>query len=375
MKLTAQVKLKTTTEQHQALLETLETANQACNEISKVAWQNKVFSQFKIHSLTYYDIRDSFNLSAQVTVRCISKVADAYKLDKKAQRTFKPHGAIAYDARILKWYVDRQEVSIWSTEGRLKIPFVAGQHQLELLKYQRGESDLAYIRGEFYLFATCEIEDPEELEPEAVLGVDLGIVNIATDSDGEVFNGSHVNNVRHRHRRLRKKLQKKGTKGARRRLKKLSGKERRFAKHTNHVISKRIVAKAQGTTRAIALEELTGIRDRVTVRKSQRATLHSWSFFQLKEFIKYKAQKVGVPIIEVDPRNTSRTCPVCGCVDKANRKTQARFSCVACGFAGLADHIAAFNISVRGRVVVNLPNDSDAILQFDGSARVKAPAL
>lgn len=375
MKLTAQVKLKTTPEQHQALLETLETANAACNEISKVAWKNKVFSQFKIHGLTYYDTRDSFNLSAQVTVRCISKVADAYKLDKKTQRAFKPHGAIAYDARILKWYVDRQEVSIWSTQGRLKIPFVAGQHQLELLKYQRGESDLAYIRGEFYLFATCEIEDPEELEPEAVLGVDLGIVNIATDSDGEVFNGSHVNNVRHRHRRLRKKLQQKGTKGARRRLKKLSGKEKRFAKHTNHVISKRIVAKAQGTTRAIALEELTGIRDRVTVRRSQRATLHSWSFFQLKEFVKYKAQKVGVPVIEVDPRNTSRTCPVCGCVDKANRKTQSSFLCVMCGFSGLADHIAAFNISVRGRANVNLPYDSDAILQFDGSARVKAPVL
>jgi len=375
MKLTAQVKLKTTLEQHQALLETLETANAACDEISKVAWENKVFNQFKIHGLTYYDIRDSFNLSAQVTVRCISKVTDAYKLDKKTQRTFKPHGAIAYDVRILKWYIDRQEVSIWSTQGRLKIPFAAGQHQLELLKYQRGESDLAYIRGEFYLFATCEIEDPEELEPEAVLGVDLGIVNIATDSDGEVFNGSQVNNVRHRHRRLRKKLQKKGTKGARRRLKKLSGKERRFAKHTSHVISKRIVAKAQDTTRAIALEELKGIRGRVTVRKSQRATLHSWSFYQLKEFINYKAQRVGVPVIEVDPRNTSRTCPICGCVDKANRKTQSSFLCVACGFSGLADHIAAFNISVRGRAVVNLPNDSDTILQFDGSARVKAPAL
>lgn len=362
MKLTAQVKLKTTPEQHQALLETLETANAACNEISRVAWVNKVFSQFKIHGLTYYDIRDSFNLSAQVTVRCISKVADAYKLDKKTQRTFKPHGAIAYDSRILKWYVDRQEVSIWSTEGRLKILFVTGQHQLELLKYQRGESDLAYIRGEFYLFATCEIEDPEELEPEAVLGVDLGIKNIASTSDGQKFAGNHLNNIRRRRRRRRKKIQKVGTKSARHKLKKMSGKERRFATHQNHVISKQIVKTAKDTNRAIALEELKGIRDRIRLRRNQRDDLHSWAFHQLGLFLAYKAQKEGVPVIFVDPKYTSQACNVCGSIDKRNRKTQDRFLCVECGHADHADINAALNISVRGWAVVNRPIDSDAAL-------------
>lgn len=341
------------------MLKTLERANEACNQISEVAWNNRVFSQFKIHHLTYRDIRDTTDLTAQMVVRCISKVADAYKLDKKTKRTFKPLGAIAYDDRILRWYVSKQEVSIWTIAGRLRVPFLAGLPQLELLKHQHGESDLVYIRGDFYLFATCEIEDPEQIEPVDVLGIDLGIVNIATDSDGQTFSGSQVNNVRHRHRRLRKKLQAKQTKSAKRRLKKLSGKEARFAKDVNHAISKRIVEKAQRTKRAIALEELKGIRNRVRARKPQRATLHSWSFHQLGDFIGYKAQRAGVPIIFVDPRNTSRTCPVCGCVDKANRSTQANFSCVVCGHSGLADHIASINIGRRA--AVNRPNVSTPV--------------
>jgi putative transposase len=121
----------------------------------------------------------------------------------------------------------------------------------------------------------------------------------------------------------------------------------------NHRISKQLVAKAKDTNRAIALEDLQGIRSRITVRRSQRATLHSWAFYQLRTFVEYKARRVGIPVILVDPRNTSRTCPVCGHVDKANRPNQSTFSCVFCGFAGLADHIAAINIGRRD--VVNQP--------------------
>jgi IS605 OrfB family transposase len=165
---------------------------------------------------------------------------------------------------------------------------------------------------------------------------------------------------------LRAKLQKKGTKSSRRRLKKLSGKERKFATWTNHNISKRIVTTAKDTNRGIAIEELGGIRDRVTVRRSQRVTMHSWSFSQLRLFLEYKTRLNGIQIVAVDSRNTSRTCPSCGHIDKANRKTQSVFSCVSCGFSGLADHIAAVNI--RGRAVVNRPNVSDAqsIVQRQG---------
>src|SRR3990172_11900078 len=125
MKLTAKVKLQTTPEQHQALLETIERANAACDLISDVAWETKTFNQFKLHDLTYYAIRESSGLSAQMAVRCISKVTDSYKLDRETKRTFNPHGAIAYDDRILKWYAPRQTVSIWTMQGRMAIPFLA----------------------------------------------------------------------------------------------------------------------------------------------------------------------------------------------------------------------------------------------------------
>src|SRR5689334_11878207 len=138
------------------------------------------------------------------------------------------------------------------------MPYQCGDRQRELLKHQKGESDLWYSGGAFYLLATCEIDEPTPEEVKTFLGVDGGLVNIATDSDGDVHRANHVNPVRYRHRRLRQNLQKKGTHSARRRLRKLAGQEYRFARDTNHCISKRIVAKAQGTKRGIALEDLGG---------------------------------------------------------------------------------------------------------------------
>ncbi|MDZ7843403.1 MAG: zinc ribbon domain-containing protein [Anaerolineales bacterium] len=192
MKLAAKVKLKPTPEQRQVLLETLERANAACNGISDATWDNEVFSQAGIHKLVYYDVRERFELSAQVMVRCILKVVQASRLDKKTKRTFIPHDAIVYDSRILRWFPDMQSVSIWTQNGREYFPFLAGPRQLELLQTQQGESDLGYIDGEFYLFTTCEIETPERIDVEGTLGVDVGKANIASDSDGEQYTGGHL---------------------------------------------------------------------------------------------------------------------------------------------------------------------------------------
>jgi putative transposase len=356
MKLIAQIKLLPTPEQAQALRKTLEVANAACNYISDRAWESKIFRQFPLHKLTYYDVKEMFNLTAQVVVRCISKVADAYKLDRKNKRTFKPHGAIAFDNRILTYKLDKLELSIWTVTGRQKMSFACGKRQLELLKGQHGESDLCFVKGKFYLMVACDVETPKPIDVEGVLGIDMGIANIAVSSDGDVFQGKSMKGVRYRHRQLRQKLQTKGTKSSRRLLKKLSGKERRFATWVNHKISKDIVEIAKGTNRSIAIEDLGGIRARVTARRSQRATLHSWSFSQLRTFIEYKGALAGVPVSAVDPRNTSRTCPECGHMAKANRKSQAVFLCVNCGTSQNADYVASVNISRRA--VVNQPNDS-----------------
>lgn len=149
MKLTAQVKLLPSPEQGRALRKTLEVANAACNFMSHQAWEHKTLRQFPLHKLTYRDVRDRFALTAQVVVRCISKVADAYKIDRKTKRTFKPHGAIAFDNRILSCHLERKEVSIWTVDGRQRILFLAGKRQLELLRGQRGKVTCSMSKASF----------------------------------------------------------------------------------------------------------------------------------------------------------------------------------------------------------------------------------
>src|SRR5258708_11394328 len=174
MKLTAQIQLKPTPQQAQLLKATLERANAACNVISEYAWANEQFSQYPLHAALYYSVRADFALASQLVVRCLSKVADAYKLEKDAKRHFQEHGAIAFDNRILKYRTDQQRVSIWTLSGRETIAYVCGDRQKEMLKHQHGESDLVYHRGQWYLLATCEILEPTPDETDGWLGVDLG---------------------------------------------------------------------------------------------------------------------------------------------------------------------------------------------------------
>ena len=202
MKLIARVKLLPTPEQADALRHTLEQTNAACRFVSDTAWETKTFRQYDLHHKCYQAVREQFVLSAQVAVRAISKVTDAYKLDRKAKRTFKKTGSIAYDDRILSWRLRDQTVSIWTVNGRLHIPFVCGERQLELLQMRQGESDLGLSKEMFFLSATCEVDEQKPIDVEGALGVDLGITNVAVDSDGQFHSASHINNVRHRHRRL-----------------------------------------------------------------------------------------------------------------------------------------------------------------------------
>lgn len=158
---------------------------------------------------------------------------------------------------------------------------------------------------------------------------------------------------------LRAKLQRKGTKSAKRLLKKRARKEARFVADVNHQISKSIVATAARTGRGISHEDLTGIRERVRLRRPQRSALHSWAFAQLGAFITYKAERAGVGCVAVDPRNSSRECCECGHIDKKNRPNQVTFACRACGVMRNADLNAAKVLAARGERtwgVVNLPD-------------------
>jgi IS605 OrfB family transposase len=270
---------------------------------------------------------------------------------------FRSDAAQPFDARCLSWHIPEQvgaraaTVSIWTTAGRLKgLPVLAAPHDLVMLRTRSiGETDLICRDGKWYLYATVEApEAPLQRPVNGFLGVDLGIVNIATSSDGDRAAGARLNHYRKRQLKLRKRLQAKKTSSARRLLKKRRRKEARFAADVNHQISKRIVAEAQRTGRGIAVEKLTGIRARVRLRKPQRAAVHSWAFAQLGGFLAYKAKQAGVAFVEIDPAYTSQTCHGCGWVDKRNRRSQAEFECGRCGFVGHADHNAAINIARRG---------------------------
>jgi IS605 OrfB family transposase len=356
VKLTAKVKILASADDAKTLTATMQAANAACDWISEQAWNAKVFGQFALHKLTYTQARERFGLSAQVVVRCIGKVADSYKLDKKKRRSFWKYGAVTYDDRILSWNLTNQTVSIWTTEGRRRFTFEAGPRQLALLSSRQGESDLILHRKTFYVAACCEVQEPDPSDVDDFLGVDLGVNQIAVDSDGKHYSGSAIKNVRWRQRKLRARLQAKQTHSAKRKLRHLSGKEQRFAANVNHCIAKDIVETARRTGRGLAVEDLSGIRDRIRARRDQRAVLHSWAFAQLRGFLEYKSALAGVPLVAVDPRNSSRECSRCSHTEKSNRPSQSLFRCKSCGFTTHADFNAATNLRNRGRATVNRPN-------------------
>jgi IS605 OrfB family transposase len=212
-----------------------------------------------------------------------------------------------------------------------------------------GETDLICRDGKWFLHATIEAPEAPQTDPvNGFLGVDMGVVNIATSSNGSRAAGARLNRYRKRQQRLRARLQAKKTSSARRLLKKRRRKEARFAADVNHRISKRIVAEAQRTACGIAVEQLGAIRTRVRLRKPQRAAVHSWAFDQLGSFLAYKAKVSGVAFVQVDPAYTSQMCSRCGWIDKRNRRSQSGFECGRCGFVGHADHNAAINIAARG---------------------------
>jgi IS605 OrfB family transposase len=376
VKQVVKVRVLPTDEQAAALHGTMHTCNEAASWLSRRMHAARLHRKHDVQKLFYAELRERFGLSAQSAIRTIGKVADAYAAlranlaagncgppgsDRRRKIegspiVFRPLAAQPFDARCLSWQFPDEMgraamVSIWTVAGRLKnVPILGNPKQLMLLRTRViGETDLICRDGKWFLHATVEVPEAPLSEPtNGFLGVDMGIVNIATTSTAEKASGSRLNRYRKRQARLRKRLQAKKTSSARRLLKKRRRKEARFAADINHQISKRIVAEAERTGHGIAVEQLTGIRDRVRLRKPQRAMLHTWAFAQLGSFLAYKARQAGVAFVEADPAYTSQTCSACGWVDKRNRRCQAVFECGRCGFVGHADHNAAINIAARG---------------------------
>ena len=352
MQLTIKIKLLADQTQKEVLLRTMVAFNKAASDSAKAGFDNRVFSQPSIHRLVYYRLRELYGLNAQLAVRSIGKAVECFKRDKKVCPIFKPRSAVVYDERIMR-FKGLTHVSLASLDGRLVIPIIVAGYQTEKLQaaIKTGQADLVYIQGVFYLLLAIQLSNAPKLQSTGVLGVDLGVAQIAVDSEGNAYTGKDVEDYRVRTQTLRSALQSCGTRSAKRHLKRISRKESNYRRTKNHQISRKIVDLAKVRRCSIALENLKGIRQRTRlVRKTQRARMSGWAFSQLLQFLTYKAAMAGVSIILIDPRNTSRACSRCGHCEKANRKSQAEFKCNSCGFQLNADENAALNIKAKGFV-------------------------
>lgn len=368
MKLTLQTQLLPTPQQALALEATMRAFNAAADWLAGEAFGRKTANKIALQKHHYATLRERFGLSAQMAVRCIAQVCEAYKRDKGKRPHFRPFASIPYDQRLMS-FKGPDRVSLLTLSGRIIMPVIMGKYQQERFTNAKGQCDLVRRKdGKWFLLVTVDLPNGTKTPTTDFLGVDLGVANLATDSDGQRYSGDTVEAVRTRQHALRRGLQKAAAgkkrrgfrpKNIRRQLKRLSGKERRFRSNENHRIAKSLVAKAKGTERGIALEDLKGIRARTRFRKAQRAKMGGWAFHQLRTFIEYKAKLSGVDVVLVSPAYTSQTCAACGHTAKANRRSQAEFRCVACGHTDHADVNAARNIRSIARAGVNRPKVSE----------------
>lgn len=321
------------------------------NAVASHGWQAGIVNGVELHKATYYAHRAQTGLPAQLTCAARVKATEALKSAKalatKGKTVRCPRSKacpVRYDARSYSICFERHEVSLLTLQGRIRLPFGVPAYYGAYTAWDTASADLLKDRkGRWWLHVVMTTTvDPAAADGE-VVGVDLGIAHPAADSRGHFFGSDHWQVVENRIFELRRSLQAKGTKSAKRHLKRLSGRQRRFRKDCDHVLSKRLVQSVEPGA-VLAFEDLTGIRGRVRAKRAQRRHLHGWSFHQLQMFVEYKAAAHGVAVGYVDPRYTSRKCSTCGHIARSNRPGQAAFKCRSCGHTAHADTNAAVNI-------------------------------
>ncbi len=372
---------------------TIQQWNAACNYISQVAFDNLAIAHntLKLNNLTYVDVRASFGLSAQVTQNAVRQVAAKYqsaktsKTDLKHPIYFKPRNAVALQGgeRGRDFGFKSSGLSIWTLDGRVKqVSFHGSPKLIEYLaSWNLGDARMFISKDEVFLSVSFDKEvEPVAKLNNAVIGIDRGIKYLAVTTDGQraqFFGGKRIKHIRKRYLKTRASFQRQkatqNTRSIRRALKRLSGKEARFMRDVNHVISRGIVDFAKRTGNStIAIEHLDGIRN-APRRKAQNADVHLWAFYQLEQFLQYKAADFGFEIIEVDAKYTSQGCSKCGHTEPSNRHGH-RFLCKACGYQLHSDLNAARNIKLRG-VITRQVLSGDALPSVSADARVASTGL
>ncbi len=330
----------------------------ACTFIADVVRREHTTNKVKVQHACYQDIRQKCGLSAHLVIRAIARVCAALKVPAKMHSTFEPT-SVDYDARIFSFREWDWTFSLTLLHCRARLDTAMSVFQQGRLTGQTPTSATLVKRrdGTFFLHVQVKAPPPTKRETVDVLGVDLGRTDIAHTSDDQDWSGATLTALRDRYSRQRAALQRKaskGTRSTRRRcrqfLARLSGREARFQRQTNHEISKDLVANACASERAIALEDLTGIRERTNQQprqKVERRRSNSWVFYQLRAFVAYKAETAGIVVHLVPPAYTSQMCHECLHIGHRSGK---RFSCTnpACGWHGDADLNGARNIRILG---------------------------
>lgn len=348
---TVSLKLLTTHEQSVGLLRLAQSFAEACNAIVPFVVGHRCWNRVALHHLAYYPVREQVpTLGSQMVCQAVHRVADAYKVLKanagitKDQPvpiiSFAPT-SVSFDKRTYSLKSDT--LSLFTLCGRIKVPFVMGKHQRNLLASGTAkEAKLITRKGVWYFQLALNIPDMPTVESGGTLGVDVGENNLAATSSGKVFGGGKLCFERDKYLAHRRRLQSNGSRAARQKLHTISGREQRHVKHVNHEASKSIVQEAQSLgMREIRMEDLTHIRANIKARKRVRTRLHRWAFRQLQDFVAYKAQGAGLSVVYINPAYTSQTCSVCGAIGK---RVKHSFSC-SCGNRRHSDVNASVNIA------------------------------
>ena len=298
------------------------------------AWEMRIRNNIKLHPFVYQDLR-TLGLPSQLAISCIKQACGLVK--KAKNKPFIKFCSIRYNAP-RSFSFKNDVLSISTIKGRIKVPFNVPDCYKSYFSWEVDESLLRISKGKCFFLFTFSQESTVSSGSHRILGVDLGVNNLAVTSDRQFFNSSKVKQVKRKFKFLRSKLQSKGTRSSRRLLKKISGKEKRFMRGVNHKISKDIVDSFDGCK--IVMENLKGIR-RTNLGRRMNYWISNWSFFQLQSFIQYKAERKGIEFVKVRPNYTSQICSKCG---KLGSRSGCSFVC-HCGFSLNADLNASLNLA------------------------------
>lgn len=385
MQVTIKVKLKiTNSETASNFSKTMEQYRQACNYVSEYIFNHDFdMKQSRLNKELYSELRNLFSLKSQMAQSVIRTVIARYKT-VKSQMLRRPYkyqdqntGEWHRETRNLAWlykpisfnrpqvdlqrnrdwsYLSNGQLSINTLDGRVKAsPVCHGFSQYFDGTWKFGLAKLLKSGNKWYLHisATKEVADFDKQEVKHVVGTDRGLRFLATtyDEQGETafFDGKAIMRKRAKYQKLRATLQSKGTKSAKRRLKKLSGRENRWMSDVNHCLSKTLVQK-YGANTLFVLENLNGVSfERTDLPKSLRSQNKSWAFYQLEQFLTYKAHLNNCEVVEVSAKYTSQRCPKCGVIKKDNRNHgKHEYHCANCGYRSNDDRIGAMNIQLLG---------------------------